>query len=158
MDLIIEKATELGVSEIVPIISDRTVVRLDPAEAARKQEKWQRVVIEACKQCGQNWLPTVGLPVTLPKFFASQPIADLKLIAAIEDQAEPLKLILAKRTAPIRSALICIGPEGDFTPAELNLAKENGCAPMTLGPIILRAETAAIYSVSVLAHELFSQT
>jgi len=155
MELIIEKATELGAAEIIPILSDRTVVRLDAAEALRKQEKWQRIAIEACKQCGQNWLPNVRGPVTMERLLAAKPSADLLLIAAIEDGARRLKEILADQPRLPGSAFICIGPEGDFTPAEVGLAKSYGCLPMTLGPIILRTETAAIYSLSVLAHELF---
>ncbi len=155
MDLIIEKATELGAAEIIPLLSERTVVRLDAAEAAKKQEKWQRVAIEACKQCGQNWLPLVRPPASVERFLAARPVADLLLIAAIENGAERLKDILKDLPRKPASALILIGPEGDFTPAEMGLAKSFGCQPMTLGPIILRTETAAIYSLSVLTHEIF---
>lgn len=155
MEMIIEKATELGAAEIIPILSERTVIKLDAAEARRKQEKWQRIAIEACKQCGQNWLPRIAVPVTMDRLLAAKPAADLLLIAAIENGARRLKEILTDIPRRPGSALICVGPEGDFTPAELGMAKSYGCQPMTLGPIILRAETAAIYSLSVLAHELF---
>lgn len=164
MDLVLQKATELGVSGIIPLISERTVVRLSVAEAADKQEKWQRIVIEACKQCGQNFLPAVSRPVALETFLASLPPVDLPLIAAIESGARSLKSILrdwragksGEAAPPLpSSALILIGPEGDFTPAELAQAKSAGCQPLTLGPIILRTETAAIYTLSILAHELF---
>jgi 16S rRNA (uracil1498-N3)-methyltransferase len=161
MDLVIQKATELGAAEIVPLMSERTVVRLDRAESADKQEKWQRIAIEACKQCGQNHLPVVQRPVTLDRFFAQQSAQDLLIIAAIEPGARRLKELLAEwsalhpaKTKPA-SVLVLIGPEGDFTPAEIGLAKSRGCLPMSLGPIILRTETAAIYSLSTLAHELF---
>jgi len=161
MDLVIQKAAELGASEIVPLISERTVVRLDAAEAADKQEKWQRVAIEACKQCGQNHLPQVHSPVTLDRFFFRRPARDLMIIAAIEPGARRLKELLAEwavlhpgKLKPA-SVLVLIGPEGDFTPSETGLAKSQGCQPMSLGPIILRTETAAIYSLSTLAHELF---
>ncbi|MBP7950312.1 MAG: 16S rRNA (uracil(1498)-N(3))-methyltransferase [Verrucomicrobiales bacterium] len=155
MELIIEKATELGVAEIIPVLSERTVVRLDPGEAQKKQEKWQRTAVGACKQCGQNWLPHIGLPVGMDRLLAAKPAADLLLIAAIEEGAQRLHRILAEQPQRPGSALICIGPEGDFTPAEVGMAKSYGCQPMTLGPIILRTETAAIFSVSILAHELF---
>ena len=161
MDLVIQKAAELGAAEIIPVISDRTVVRLDAAEAADKQEKWQRIAIEACKQCGQNHLPLVRRPVTLDRFFSRKPVQNLLLIAAIEPGARRLKELLAEWTAlhpgkvKPASVLILIGPEGDFTPAEVGFAKSRGCQPMSLGPIILRTETAAIYSLSTLAHELF---
>lgn len=161
MELVLEKATELGVAAVQPLISERTVVRLDAAEAWKKQEKWQRVAIEACKQCGQNWLPEIGLPMTVDRYLATRPAADLAIIAAIEPGARRLQDLLAEwrernpsQDRP-RSALILIGPEGDFTPAEVGAARSAGCLPMSLGPIILRTETAALYSLSVLGHELF---
>lgn len=162
MDLIIEKATELGAAEIVPLLSERTVVRLDEEEAKDKREKWQRVAIEACKQCGQNWLPNVTPPVALKAFFDARPKYDLMLIASLQPGAKHLKEVLrevagdgplAKMKRP-RRVLVLVGPEGDFTPAEISLALSAGCRPITLGPIILRTETAAIYCMSVLSHEL----
>jgi 16S rRNA (uracil1498-N3)-methyltransferase len=82
------------------------------------------------------------------------------LVASLQPDARPIKTVLAsdreERGRPPASVTILVGPEGDFTPAELALAKSNGCLPVTLGPIILRTETAAIYCLSVLAHELFS--
>jgi 16S rRNA (uracil1498-N3)-methyltransferase len=160
MDLIVQKATELGATVIAPLLSERTVTRLDGDEsAAAKQAKWQAVVIEAAKQCGQNWLPAVAAPRLLKDFFAAAPAYDLMLIASLQPDARHLRPLLeefaqahgGKRPA---SALILVGPEGDFTPAEIGLAKSAGCRPMTLGPIVLRTETAAIYCLSVLSYEL----
>jgi 16S rRNA (uracil1498-N3)-methyltransferase len=157
MELIIEKATELGASSIAPLISDRTIVQIDASDALRKQEKWQRVTIEAAKQCGQNWLPEIQMPRPLKAFFEAGTKFDLMLIASLQHDAQHLKRIIAEFGArPPTRALILVGPEGDFTPAELALAKSAGCRPITLGPIILRTETAAIYCLSVLSHELFS--
>lgn len=155
MEWIIEKATELGVSEIYPLVTERTVVRLEIDEARSKQEKWQRVAIEACKQCGQNWLPTVHVPGSLSAFMVKSGAVDLPLVAAIEPGALRLKRWLAQRPSRPRSAAVLVGPEGDFAPAELAAARAGGFLPISLGPIILRAETAAIYSLSILAHELF---
>jgi 16S rRNA (uracil1498-N3)-methyltransferase len=186
MDLIVQKAVEIGAAEIAPLISERTIVHLEAKEAAQKQAKWQQVAIEAAKQCGQNWLPTVQLPKTPRDFFltveagvspaqafGTQPTSalggspqsrglDLRLIGSLQSDAVHLKTILADyerehHTRPA-SVLMCIGPEGDFTPAELNLARSNGCNPITLGPIILRVETAAIYCLSVLSYELLATT
>ena len=160
MDLIIEKATELGVAEIRPLLSERTIIRLDKQEMEKKREKWQRVAIEACKQSGQNWLPTVHIPQSPENFFASGfPDCDLPLVASLQPGSRGLKDILSGYRADHQgstpdSALILIGPEGDYTPAEMNMAQNAGCLPMTLGPIVLRTETAAIYSLSILAHEL----
>lgn len=159
MDLIVQKAVELGAAGVVPILSDRTVVQLDGAEAVRKQAKWRDVALEACKQCGQNFLPQIATPVTLRQFFDRADACDLALIASLQPDARPIKRVLADYVSsagrPPARVVVFIGPEGDFTPAELALAKSHGCQPVTLGPIILRTETAALYCLSVLAHELF---
>ena len=157
MELIIEKATELGVGAIAPLMSERTIVRGSEDDHVRKQAKWQRTAVEACKQCGQNFLPRVAQPCTPRALFERNEKFDLMLIASLQGDAIPLKRVLAENGAKRpKSVLILIGPEGDFTPAEVSLAKGRGCRPVTLGPIILRTETAAIYSVSVLNHELQS--
>jgi 16S rRNA (uracil1498-N3)-methyltransferase len=159
MDLIVQKAVELGASSIAPILSDRTVVQLDAAELEKKRGKWREVALEACKQCGQNYLPEIAKPSSPKAFFERGERGELMLIASLQPDARPLKSILAdfvsNHSRLPRSATVLVGPEGDFTPAELSLAKSNGCIPVTLGPIILRTETAAIYCLSVLAHELF---
>ena len=115
------------------------------------------MAIEAAKQCGQNWLPTVAKPQTPKEFFQSGEKFDLLLIASLQPDSRHIKQVLAEAAVkqPAK-VLILVGPEGDFTPAEVNLAKNAGCRPITLGPIILRSETAAIYCLSVLSHELFS--
>ena len=158
MELIVQKAVEIGAAEIAPIVSDRTIVRLDKESAASKQEKWQTVAIEAAKQCGQNWLPQVDVPQTMAQFFQQSRRFDLQLIGSLQSDARHLKEILAQFSAEHgdrpRSALMVVGPEGDFTPAELSLARSHGCRPITLGPIVLRVETAAIYCLSVLSYEL----
>jgi 16S rRNA (uracil1498-N3)-methyltransferase len=158
MDLIVQKAVEIGAAEIAPLISERTIVDLDPKEAEQKQTKWRQIAIEAAKQCGQNWLPQVHAPRKLKEFFAQAGSFDMRLIGSLQPDAIHLKKILADyadqhRDRP-RNVLMLVGPEGDFTPAELALAKTHGCLPITLGPIILRVETAAIYCLSVLSYEL----
>src|SRR5437660_4111217 len=159
MELIVQKAVEIGAAEIAPIISDRTIVQIDSNTAAQKQRKWQQIAIEAGKQCGQNWLPRVHPPKKLAEFFSAteQPF-DLRLIGSLQPDARNLKSILemylGQHTDRPRSVLMLVGPEGDFTPAELALARRHGCEPITLGPIILRVETAAIYCLSILSYEL----
>ena len=173
MELIVQKAVEIGASEIAPLISERTIVDLDPAVGGQKQAKWRQVSIEAAKQCGQNWLPYVHAPRKLSQFFSdldsgaavydrrrdlerSNTTLDLRLIGSLQPDALNLKKILVEFPSghPPRSVLMLIGPEGDFTPAELALAKIHGCRPITLGPIVLRVETAALYCLSVLSYEL----
>ena len=166
MDFIVQKAVELGAAEIAPLLSERVVSRLDDvSDAVAKREKWQAVAIEAAKQCGQNWLPEIGLPQAPKTFFQNRSgvgAFDLMLIASLQNDARHLRDYLADFSAanPQKprpaSALVLVGPEGDFTPAELSLARSAGCRPITLGPIVLRVETAALYCLSVLSYELLS--
>ena len=156
MDLIVQKATELGVAAIVPLISERTVVQLD--EDAKKIDRWRAIALDACKQCNNNWLPEISPPQKARDFLGAPGKFDLKLIGSLQPDAQPLKTILSNTPALQHSnppsVLVVIGPEGDFTPAELNLAKSAGCLPLSLGPLVLRAETAALYTLSILHHEL----
>ena len=159
MDLIVQKAVEIGAAEIAPIISDRTILHLDSDSASQKQTKWRQIAIEAAKQSGQNWLPHVHVPKRLAEFFStSDQVFDLRLIGSLQPEAQHLKKILETHLTEHgerpRTVLMLVGPEGDFTPAELALARRHGCEPITLGPIILRVETAAIYCLSVLSYEL----
>jgi len=159
MDLIVQKATELGAAVIAPLLTERTVVQFDARDAEKKREKWQDVVIEATKQCGQNWLPTVLTPTNLKAFLRERSF-DLLLIASLQPDSVHPKTVFADyrnaKGANPESVLVLIGPEGDFTPAEIDLAKAAGCRPITLGSIVLRAETAALYCMSVLNYELLT--
>ena len=145
-------------AKIVPLISDRTVVHLEDEESNKKQEKWKQVTIEAAKQSGQDWLPEISGPITPKQFFADFDRSELSLIASLQNDARSFKKVLAnfqeQHGRRAKSVLILVGPEGDFTPAETSWAKSAGCIPVSLGPIVLRTETAAIYSLSVLAYEL----
>lgn len=158
MDLIVQKAVEIGAAEIAPLISERTIVHFGEEEAAQKKSKWQQIAIEAAKQCGQNWLPAVRRPKTVKDFFRDANTSSLRLIGSLQPDAQHLKKVLSDYERDHHShpteVLICVGPEGDFTPAELQLARAQGCQPITLGPIILRVETAAIYCLSILSYEL----
>tara|TARA_R110000850_G_scaffold264496_3_gene393597 strand:+ start:2900 stop:3652 length:753 start_codon:yes stop_codon:yes gene_type:complete len=160
MDLIIQKATELGAARIVPLLSERTVVQLSGNDLVKKQQKWQRVAIEACKQCGQNWIPEVGTPQSVEQF-ARSTTDQFRLIAAINESARTLKATLEEwdeeNSGRPTEATLLIGPEGDFTPAEVSQALGAGFSPISLGPIILRSETAAIYALSVTAYELMNR-
>src|ERR1041385_3231417 len=133
MELIVQKAVEIGAAEIAPIISDRTVVQVDSESAAQKQSKWQQIAIEAAKQSGQNWLPRVHTPQKLAELFsaAGSESFELRLIGSLQADAQHLKKILADYSTEQeyrpRRVLMIVGPEGDFTPAELALARRHGC-------------------------------
>jgi 16S rRNA (uracil1498-N3)-methyltransferase len=158
MDYIVQKATELGAARVVPILSERTVVHLDGENAGDKAEKWQQIAIESIKQCGSPWLTKIEAPVTLKDYLARREKFDLPFIASLQDdRRHPRGFLEQFRDEHHRlptTACVWIGPEGDFSPAEMNVIKAEGALPITLGRLVLRSDTAAIYSLSVLNYEL----
>src|SRR5439155_27058226 len=143
----------------IPLMNSQTkIVDPDAREAEQKKSKWQQIAIEPAKQCGQHWLPPVHAPRKFKDFFSHAGSFDLRLIGSLQPDAIHLKKILDDYVDQYRDrpkhVLMLVGPEGDFTPAEVALAKTHGCLPITLGPIILRVETAAIYCLSILSYEL----
>ena len=177
MDDIIRQATEVGVTHIVPLLSERTQVHLDGDRQEKKLEKWRTTAIEAAKQCGNPWLPEIAPITSLAEFIAKRwasvstptPVAagesgdhryDLKLVASLHGGATTLKKALggyrAKHGAAPRKVLWLVGPEGDFSPAEMTTAITAGFQPITLGPLVLRSDTAALYALSILSYELGS--
>lgn len=167
-DWTIEKATELGVTRIVPVISDRTIVRIPKAERAAKRERWMRIAEDAARQSDAKWLPEIceavdfkdalplvrettcfiGALVTPPARPLAEAVASqVKVKGDGEQRKEKIPLF----TSDLHLHLsVFIGPEGDFTPEELAALMEIA-TPTSFGPTILRAETAAIFAVSVLA-------
>jgi 16S rRNA (uracil1498-N3)-methyltransferase len=162
MDYIVQKATELGATRVVPVLSERTVVHLDGEDANDKAEKWQQIAIESIKQCGSPWLTKIEAPVALKNYLARREKFDLPLIASLQDDSRhPHEFIQHFRDEHKRApttACVWIGPEGDFSPAEMNVIKTEGAFPITLGRLVLRSDTAAIYSLSVLNYELQAGT
>lgn len=158
MDAIVRKATEIGAVRIVPLESERTQVHLDADRSDKKIDKWQSAALEAAKQCGNPFLPEVTPVQKASSFIETARGYDLKLIASLQSGAKSLKHVLAAFQAAQgrvpKKVLWLVGPEGDFTPAEMSLAKSAGFEPITLGPLVLRCETAAIYALSVLSYEL----
>lgn len=158
MDAIVRKATEIGTTRIVPLQSERTQVHLDGDRQDKKISKWQTAALEAAKQCGNAFIPDV-LPVqSATAFIENSRDYDLKLIASLQPGARSLKAVLkdfaeAQNRAP-KKVLWLVGPEGDFTPAEMSTSRSFGFEPVTLGPLVLRCETAAIYALSILSYEL----
>ena len=158
IEFIIQKATELGAARIVPLLSERVVSRLEGESAAQKALKWQWVAIDAIKQCGARWLPKVEPPLTPQEWLARGEKFELPLVAALQGEARhPSAYFQAFRQQHQRqpgSACVWVGPEGDFSPGELGTIIGAGALPITLGPLVLRADTAALYCLSILSYEL----
>ena len=158
IESIIQKATELGVTRIVPLLTDRVVMELDEKHAGRKTEKWQQVAVEAIKQCGAAWLPRVEAPTTLKEFLARRETFELPLVASLQPGAQHPRNYFQKfeteHGRKPKSTCIWIGPEGDLTAEEVAAIAAAGTLPITLGKLVLRVETAATYCLSILNYEL----
>ncbi|GLZ85149.1 ribosomal RNA small subunit methyltransferase E [Metapseudomonas resinovorans] len=141
MDWAIQKATELGVAEISPIVSERCEVRLKDERADKRLAHWRQIAISACEQCGRSVLPVIHAPVTLADW-QREVQADLKLV--LHPVAEPL----ASHARPMTLAFL-IGPEGGLAEAEVESAKAAGFHAARLGPRVLRTETAPVVALSV---------
>jgi len=155
---IIQKATELGVSRIAPLLSEHVVSRVNEGEAESKRMKWRQVAIEAIKQCGAAWLPQIDTPITVHQFLDRREPFELPLLASLQPGSKHAREYFCSfqkthGTGP-RSACVWVGPEGDFTFAETEAIVAAGALPITLGPLVLRVETAAIYCLSILSYEL----
>jgi 16S rRNA (uracil1498-N3)-methyltransferase len=146
MDFVVQKATELGVKRITPVLSQYGVVKLDNARAEKKREHWQKIAASACEQSGRTRLPLIDTPISLKNWFGNKPASvDAELILA-PGAATPLASI----TAPETKVCVLIGPEGGFSEAEYKDAAVSGFEAVSLGPRVLRTESAAIATLSVL--------
>jgi 16S rRNA (uracil1498-N3)-methyltransferase len=142
MDFIVQKATELGVSRIVPVLSRRSVVRLDAHQAESKAVHWRAVAVNACEQCGRNRVPTIEAPSALIDYLGSSTSTCARLV--LEPDME-----FGTAPATLSAAVeIAVGPEGGFAPEELDAFQIARFARMRLGPRILRTETAAIAALT----------
>ncbi|MBP8258281.1 MAG: 16S rRNA (uracil(1498)-N(3))-methyltransferase [Verrucomicrobia bacterium] len=158
METIIEKALELGAARIVPVMSSRCEVRIESGAAATRARRWRATAIAALKQCGAPWLPQIDPPQPLAAYLERPWPAELALLGTLEPDGQPARHWIdafrrARGRAPA-SALIWIGPEGDFTPGEIQAIRQTGACPLTLGPHVLRADTAAIAALAILQSEL----
>jgi 16S rRNA (uracil1498-N3)-methyltransferase len=155
---IIQKSVELGVSRIVPLLTEHVVTHLDGEGAEHKRDKWRQVAIEAIKQCGALWLPKIEMPVTIEQFLARQERFELSLVGSLQTErrhpGDCFQEFQSKHGRRARSAAVWIGPEGDFTLDELKAIQNSGAQPITLGKLVLRVETAAVYCLSILNYEL----
>jgi 16S rRNA (uracil1498-N3)-methyltransferase len=152
IDFIIEKATELGISAIIPLSSRRTVVKIDKEKKDSKLTRWQKIALSASKQCGRPKVPVI-YPVTEFRR-AAEKIAecDLGIMACLTQGTEDIKSVI--RGFKGRSIIVFIGPEGDFTGEEIELARSKGAKLVSLGPRVLKVDTASLAVLSILHYEL----
>jgi len=149
MDWLVEKATELGVASIQPLMTERSVLRLSGERADKKIAHWQSVAIAACEQCGGNRVPQIHAAKTLSAWLQTLPAAlanQPRWLLALGEAAVPLPQHTGIST--LQHATFLSGPEGGLSPAEENAAMERGFAPVTLGQRVLRAETAALTALA----------
>jgi 16S rRNA (uracil1498-N3)-methyltransferase len=149
MDWVIQKATELGVSEIIPLQSRHTIVQLRPERLDGQLARWQRIALEAAQQSEQWHVPVIARPQTLTECLTSRPAPALPLILTERREGLSLRAITLP-TGGDESVLVLIGPEGGWSKEETAQAEQAGYILMTLGPHILRAETAAIVALGIL--------
>jgi 16S rRNA (uracil1498-N3)-methyltransferase len=145
MDWMIQKTTELGVTQISLFNAERTQTPLKPAQQEKKMQHWRSVAISACEQSGRTTLPEITFSRDFDQAIATSGI-DLKLL--LNFSGDSLASVL-QREAPGTPLAILLGPEGGLNPAEIELAKKNGFVPTTLGPRVLRTETAAISALAI---------
>lgn len=154
MEYIIQKTTELGIYQIVPVTTNRTVVKLDRKKSQdNKLQRWQRVAYEAAKQSNRGRIPEVCEPITFEQAVQQMAKMDMKLIPYEKEQCNQLREVLKSRL-DAKNIGIFIGPEGGFSDEELQLAKASGLSSVSLGPRILRTETAGMATLAIVMYEM----
>ena len=145
MDWLVEKATELGVASLQPLITERSVLRLSGERAEKKQAHWQSVAVAACEQCGRNRVPVVHGVLTLAQWAKTQmPDAAPKFLLSLREDSQPLQTAMTTSAVGAESFTFLSGPEGGLSDAEEQLALHHGFVPVSLGSRVLRSETAAL--------------
>ncbi len=153
MDLIVQKATELGAHRIEPFVSSRSIPVLGPEKAKQRRERWQKIALEAARQCRRPDVPEVAPVATFREVLESAADSGLKIIFWEEEQGTTIKKVLGDRAAG-NSIVIAIGPEGGFSPEEVDAARARGFIPTTLGSQVLKTETAGIAVLAIIQYEL----
>ena len=145
MDWLVEKATELGVTSITPLLAERSVLKLKGERGDKKRAHWQAVAVAACEQCGRNHVPVIEEAVSLPQWLAAHPDAPhaRRAVLSLAEGTQPLQHLLAQESDS-QPVVFLSGPEGGLTATEEQAARSHGFAPVTLGPRVLRAETAPL--------------
>lgn len=150
MDLVLRMGTEIGAACIQPVFTNHGEVQIKGERLRSKVDKWEMTMIEACKQCGLPFLPSLGTPCRIDSWLDAHSVGDgdLRIVASLEEGSRPLGRLLADYPE-VASVVVAVGPEGDFSPSEYQALANSGFRPVRLGENILRAETAAAYLLSV---------
>ncbi len=146
MDWVVQKAVELGATAIVPVQASRSVVRLAGERAEKRQIHWQQVIVSACEQCGRNRLPRLSRLIDLPHYLA-QPVSDKETRLLLSPHQGMRLTALA---LPEGGVTLLVGPEGGFDQAEELAARVAGFQPVSLGPRVLRSETAGLAAIAAM--------
>lgn len=155
MDWIVQKAVELGVYQVIPVITQHTVVKLDQKERQKKAERWNRIAREAAKQCKRAFVPQVLTPVSLDEMLKLRDNYDAAVLLYENEQKKCLKeLMICYTINKIGDIALFVGPEGGFSSLEVYKCFQNGFAVAGLGKRILRSETAAISGLSIIMYEM----
>lgn len=151
MDMLIRHLTELGICEWLPFFSSRSIPKPDAKRLKSRLERWNRISREALKQCGRSMVPVIGEPLQFVDLLARGAAFDER-IAFWENATAPIGDVPRQNLKPIKRVIVLIGPEGGFSEDEIEAAKNNGFDSYSLGPRILRAETASITSAALVQH------
>lgn len=149
MDWLVEKATELGAASLTPLLAERSVLKLKGERGEKKRDHWQAVAVAACEQCGRNQVPVIHPAVTLAQWLAAhpQPPHESRAVLSLAPGSRPLLQVVPAGAGPV---VVLSGPEGGLSPQEEAAALAAGFAPITLGPRVLRAETAPLAALALL--------
>ncbi len=155
MDLIVRKCTELGIKRVIPMETDHTVVKLKPSKAKRRQKRWQKIAKSAAKQSKRTQIPRVAEVIDYQQGLELVDDYDLAIIPWVGEEEQGLREVIGDHdSADIDNILVIIGPEGGFSPAEIESAGDKGVEPVMLGPRTLRTETAGLAALTMLLYEL----
>ena len=152
MDFIVQKATELGVSTIIPFFSERTIPSLDDKQLKKRRIRWKRIAAEATKQCGRLVVPQIEEMLPFKEILKEWSDNSLKIILWEDEKNIKLKQVLSENQ-PHQKVIILIGPEGGFTAEEVDMARQAGFKSVSLGKYILRTETVGLCLLNILQYE-----
>lgn len=154
LEMIIQKCTELGITEIIPIITDRVIVKIEERNVDKKLERWNRIALEAAKQSGRQRVPRVKTPINIKNLVENIEKYDILLLPYECEKDVTIKNVLRNMNKEIKNIAIIIGPEGGFSDNDIDLLNNDKIKKVSLGPRILRTETAGFATLAMVLYEL----